>query len=87
MKCEIEVLDSQGDNVQALENSLNNLTDRTFTIYARGRLPRPRRQEQLASLTWGGANADQGGGGATTTFSYSNFDSLAVYHPQDPSGM
>ena len=42
-------------------------------------------KNKLASVTYGGGDA--GGGNATVTYNYSNFNRLSVRHLQDPAGL
>lgn len=81
--CDIEVLSSAGDQVDALEESESNLTDRSIRIATDdGTFINLGTKNKLSSVTYGGADA--GGGNATATFSYSEFNILVVTHPQDP---
>jgi hypothetical protein len=86
--CDIEVLDINGDQVQALENALANLTQQQITICSRdGTYIDLGVKNKLDSVNWGGATAQQGGGNATATYAYRTFNDLTVTHPQDPSGL
>jgi hypothetical protein len=88
VKCDIEIMSVQGDNITALEDSESNLTHRTIYLATReGTKMDLGSKNKLASVTYGGANAGQRGGNATATYSYSNFNTLTVTHPQDPSGL
>jgi hypothetical protein len=79
---EIEVTSSQGDQVDALEDQ-DNLTDQTIVIVAEDTTALDLGiKNKLANITYGGGDA--GGGNATTTYSYTGFNDLTVYHDQDP---
>lgn len=87
VKCDIEVLSSTGDSVEALEES-NNLVDRTIYFQTReGTKIDLGVHNKLSSVTYGGANAQANGGNATATYSYITFNDMTVSHPQDPSGL
>lgn len=89
VKTDFEVLANElGDNVTALENSTSNLTDRTIIIRSRdGTVIDLGTKNKLSSVTQNGGNAGQNGGNVTMTYSFSNFNSMRVTHPQDPSGL
>ncbi len=80
--CDIEVLSSEGDQVDAKEE-VENLVDRSIRIATDdGTFVNLGTKNKLSSVTYGGADA--GGGNATVTYSYSEFNILEVTHPQDP---
>jgi hypothetical protein len=92
VKCDIEVMSTRGDLVEATENGVqsdgSNLLHRTIRIKTReGTLLDLGTKNKLSSTNYGGANANAKGGNATTTYSFSNFNSLTVTHPMDPSGL
>ncbi len=88
VKCDIETLSKQGDNVSALEENENNLTDRVILIATKeGTTLNLGSKNKLSSVTYGGANAGTNGGNATDTYNFSNFNDMIVSHPQDPSGL
>ena len=66
---------SQGDNLGNRRVQLH-LTD--GTIFNLGT------KNKLQSVSYGGA--DTGGGNASMTFSYSNFNDLEIFHSGDPAG-
>lgn len=85
--CEIQVLDIQGDQIAATEDGVlgggENVNDKQIKIVVQeGLILDLGSKNKLQSVSWTGAAAD--GGNATTTYSYRNFNSLAVSHPQDP---
>jgi hypothetical protein len=86
--CEIETISTLGDNIQALETSENNLTDQPILLKIReGTTLDLGTKNKLSSITYGGGNAGQNGGNDTITYSYTNFNSLKVTHPADPSAL
>ena len=79
----IEVTAIGGDNVNAVETARSNLTDHEIcvvlsdsTVFHLGR------KNKVASITYGGGDA--GGGNATITYNFSNFNDLVVLHSGDP---
>ena len=84
--CSIEVLSSGGDAVNAMAESctvgaqcdgLGNLTDQTILIkLCDGTQFDLGTKNRLSSVSYGGGDA--GGGNVTTTFDFTNFNSLAV---------
>jgi hypothetical protein len=86
--CAIEVTSSEGDQIDALADPPGgtNLTDQTIDIVMReGTRINLGTKNKLSSVTYGGGDA--GGGNVAVTYSYSNFNSLAVTHPEDPAGL
>jgi hypothetical protein len=83
--CAIETTTSEGDVIDAKAETLN-LTDQTIDVLMNDttRLNLGA-NNKLASITYGGGDA--GGGNATVTYNYSNFNSLTVNHDQDPAGL
>ena len=87
--CEIEVVTSSGDFVNALPNN-ENLSDRAIYIAVSGGSPDAGplildlgSKNKLTSVSYSGA--DTGGGNATTSFSYSTFNDLTIYHVKNPT--
>ena len=87
--CEIEVITSSGDFVNALPND-ENLSDRAIYIAVSGGSPAAGplildlcTKNKLTSVSYSGA--DTGGGNATTSFSYSTFNDLTIYHVKNPT--
>lgn len=85
VRCDIEILDISGDNCNAFEESDNVVDRRIKFMMQEGTILDLGTKNKLSSVNYGGANAGQNGGNATTTFSYVNQNDLAVYHPQDPT--
>lgn len=84
---EIEVYCTDGDRVQALEES-ENTTQECIRIKTReGTTVDLGLRNRLQSVSYGGANAGRQGGNATCSYSYSGFNSLTVSHPEDPAGL
>jgi len=94
--CEFEVIAVSGDFVPAYEegrpsyvgteNQGNNSTSETIKIVLRdGTFFDLGSKNRLSSVTYGGGDA--GGGNATITYSYSNFNDLIVEHNLDPAGL
>lgn len=86
--CDIETTSVAGDNITADENSTTNTSDRRIWLRLReGTKIDLGSRNKLNSVTYGGANAGQQGSSATATYSYQNFNSMTITHPQDPSGL
>jgi hypothetical protein len=94
--CEFEVIAVSGDFVPAYEegrpsyvgtvNQGNNSQEETIKILLRdGTSFDLGSKNRLSSVTYGGGDA--GGGNATITYSYSNFNDLIVKHNLDPAGL
>lgn len=88
--CSIEVLATLDDGIEATEEGVlgggNNLSDATIQFHCQEGLRLDLgTKNKLQSVTWGGANAGQGGGNATATYNYRNFNALSVRHPADPT--
>ncbi len=83
--CAIETTTSEGDLIDAKAETLN-LTNQVIDILmvdsTRLNLGA---NNKLASITYGGGDA--GGGNATVSLNYSNFNSLTVTHSRDPAGL
>lgn len=84
----ISVLANLGDRISATEEGINgdgtNLSDQTIKIRAReGLLVDCGTKNKLASVEYGGGDA--GGGNATITYTFTNFNDFSVAHPQDPT--
>ncbi len=83
--CAIETTTSEGDVIDAKAETLN-LTDQIIDLLM---IDTTRLNlggnNKLASITYGGGDA--GGGNATVTYNYSNFNSLTVNHINDPAGL
>lgn len=86
--CDIEVIPTRGDFVQATEDGVYgsgiNLLNRTIKIRTEdGTFLNLGTKNKLASVSQGGGDA--GGGNETVTYSFSNFNDLEVKHPADPT--
>jgi hypothetical protein len=84
---EIEIIALSGDWISATEDGVasdgNNLTAHTILVVCEDSTQLDcGSQNKLSSVTYGGADA--GGGNATVTYTYSNFNDLTVSHNQDP---
>ncbi len=83
VRTDYEINNITGDRVNAREES-SNLTNQTIiTDTTEGLRINCGTKNKLASVTYGGANATNQGGNATTTYSYTNFNIMTVTHPQD----
>jgi hypothetical protein len=85
--CDVEVYCLSGDNVSATEAGVNsdgtNLSNKTIYIkLSDGTAFNLGNKNKLASVDYGGADA--GGGNATCTYRFRNFNDLIITHPQDP---
>jgi hypothetical protein len=94
---EFEVIALSGSLVQAYEEGFpvadsargisagDNLGNRRIQLHlADGTIFNLGTKNKLQSVTYGGA--DTGGGNASMTFSYSNFNDLEIFHSGDPAG-
>jgi hypothetical protein len=94
---EFEVIALSGSLVQAYEEGFavadtargisvgDNLGNRRIQLHlADGTIFNLGTKNKLQSVSYGGG--DTGGGNATMTFSYSNFNDLEVFHSGDPAG-
>lgn len=84
---EIEIIAVDGDQVEATEAGVvgdgNNLSAKQIYIkLEEGLVIDLGSNNKLANVSYGGADA--GGGNATVTYTYSNFNIMDVTHPQDP---
>ena len=80
---EIETISLQGDQKDALEDAVSNITDQTIiVVLADSTKIDCGTKNKLANVTYGGGDA--GGGNATTTYSYTGFNDLTVSHDEDP---
>jgi len=86
--CAIETTTSEGDMIDAEADPAGgtNLTNQQIKIFMReGAVFDLGSKNKLASITYGGGDA--GGGVATVTYQFSEFNRLTVNHPQDPAGL
>jgi len=93
VSCDIETISTSGDFVQAFEegdpandgtvNQGNNTPEETIHVMMNdSTFLDLGSKNRLGSVTFGGGDA--GGGNATATFSYTNFNDLSVRHRNDP---
>ena len=83
--CEIEVMATSGDLV-SVSGSNKNLGDETIIVVDQaGTRLNLGTANKLSSISYTGG--DTGGGNATITYGYSNFNDLTVYNPIDSSGL
>lgn len=84
--CSIEMTASElGDNIEALENQ-DNLFDEEIILHLDcGVIIDLGSRNKLASINVAGG--DTGGGNATVTYNYSNFNSLTIVSSGDPAGL
>lgn len=84
----VSTLANLGDRVTATEAGVlgdgNNLVDNTIKVRTReGLFIDCGIKNKLASVEYGGGDA--GGGNATITYTFTNFNDLSVKHPNDPT--
>ena len=83
--CEIEVMATSGDLV-SVSGTNKNLGDETIVIIDQaGTRINLGTSNKLSSVSYTGG--DTGGGNATITYSYSNFNDLTVFNPIDSSSL
>jgi len=81
--CALEVIATAGDNVSATETARSNLSNHEICICLRdSTVLHLGKQNKLASVSYGGGDA--GGGNASITYNFSNFNDLVVLHSGDP---
>ena len=89
--CEFEIVTGSGDYVDAIPNQ-TNLSDQTIRINLSGVASAGGgaglvldlgSKNKLTSVSYSGA--DTGGGNATTSFSYSTFNDLTIFHVRNPT--
>lgn len=88
--CAIEINAKTGDLISATEEGTqgdgNNIVDQTIYVQAKeGTRITLGDKNKLASVTFGGGNAGQGGGNDTVTYNYTTFNTMTVEHPADPT--
>tara|TARA_R110002074_G_scaffold220476_1_gene390989 strand:+ start:117 stop:1361 length:1245 start_codon:yes stop_codon:yes gene_type:complete len=87
--CEVTIISTSGDLISSTEaghpNKDNtNLTDQTIRLHMReGLIVDLGRKNKLSSVSVTGGDA--GGGNEEITYSYTNFNDMTVFHPQDPN--
>lgn len=88
VRTDIEIYCQKGDLKDAYEENESNLTDQTIILnFDESTRINCGTKNKLNSITETGGNAAQNGGNRSTTFSYTNFNSLTVTHANDPSGL
>ncbi len=89
VRTDIEVLAKQsGDQVSANETlDTNTNLETIYIMLTCGTIFNLGARNKLSSVTHGGANAGQGGGNATETYSYVNQNYLTITDPSDPAGL
>jgi hypothetical protein len=90
VRCDFEVLATQGDNVNALEvgpyaNGENLQNQRIYVQMSEGTKIDLGSKCRMTSVNYGGANAGARGGNAHDTYSFVTFNDLLISHPQDPT--
>jgi len=82
----IEVTATAGDNVNAVETARSNLSNHEIcVVLADSTVLHLGKKNKVSSITYGGGDA--GGGNATISYSFSNFNDLVVLHTGDPVGV
>jgi hypothetical protein len=86
--CAIEVMNVKGDMVNAVADpavGVENTADQVIKIFLRdGTVFDLGSKNRLQSVA--NTGGDAGGGNATMTYNYRNFNKLTITHPQDPMG-
>ena len=84
--CEFEVIATSGDFIGCEETADFNTSEETiaFALKSGTRFDLGSKN-RLSSVTYGGGDA--GGGNATITYSYTNFNDLSVFSRADPAGL
>jgi len=87
--CEISAISTSGDLINATEegfvdpSNTSNIQNESIRLHLReGLLVDLGKKNKLSSVSVTGGDA--GGGNEEITYSYTNFNDFAVYHPQDP---
>jgi hypothetical protein len=79
----IEVIAIAGDNVDALEDTRSNLSNHEICIALKdSTVIHLGKTNKISSITYGGGDA--GGGNASITYNFSNFNDMVVLHSGDP---
>jgi hypothetical protein len=80
----LEVIAIAGDNVTAVETARTNLSNHEICVVLKdSTVIHLGKKNKVSSVTYGGGDA--GGGNATVTYNFSNFNDLVVLHSGDPS--
>ena len=84
--CEFEVIATSGDFIGCDEDADTNTNEETIEFALKsGTRFNLGTKNRLSSVTYGGGDA--GGGNATITYSYTNFNDLSVFSRADPAGL
>ena len=79
----IEVIAIAGDNVDALEDVRSNLSNHEICVALKdSTVIHLGKKNKISSITYGGGDA--GGGNASITYNFSNFNDMVVLHSGDP---
>jgi hypothetical protein len=79
----IEVTATAGDNIDAVETARSNLMNHEICmVLADSTVLHLGKKNKVSSVSYGGGDA--GGGNATITYNFSNFNDLVVLHSGDP---
>jgi len=79
----IEVTATAGDNIDAVETARSNLSNHEIcVVLADSTIFHLGKKNKVGSITYGGGDA--GGGNATISYNFSNFNDLVVLHSGDP---
>ena len=79
----LEVIAIAGDNVDALEDTRSNLSNHEICIALKdSTVIHLGKTNKISSITYGGGDA--GGGNASITYNFSNFNDMVVLHSGDP---
>lgn len=79
----LEVIAIAGDNVDALEDTRSNLNNHEICVALKdSTVIHLGKTNKISSITYGGGDA--GGGNASITYNFSNFNDMVVLHSGDP---
>ena len=79
----LEVIAIAGDNVTAVETNRTNLSNHEICIALKdSTVIHLGKKNKVSSVTYGGGDA--GGGNASITYNFSNFNDFVVFHSGDP---
>lgn len=79
----LEVIATAGDNVDAVETNRSNLSNHEICIALKdSTIIHLGKKNKISSITYGGGDA--GGGNASITYNFSNFNDFVILHSGDP---
>jgi hypothetical protein len=79
----LEVIAIGGDNVDALETNRSNLSNHEICVALKdSTVIHLGKKNKISSITYGGGDA--GGGNASITYNFSNFNDFVILHSGDP---